>query len=204
MTGAEIYEKWLIKLDEVGSDYVDTDRANSILSDANINVVDKKIQEYQATSKITREMMNLINNTGNITPSSATLDISPTSLVVPDYYQLVMLSVTAPFRGANIENVAQERKFDEFNSTYSAGDARYPKYYFTKDLLTIEPSTVVSAKMYYFKKPFQIDVTDVATQIDYNDKLIQLLLDEAMIILGIAGRDQAIIQNSTQQEIKNP
>lgn len=205
MTGEQIYEKWLIKLDEVGTDYVDTDRANSILSDANINIVDRKIQQYQATSKITREMMPLINTTGAITPSgSGTIDVSPDSVVVIDYYQLINLSVTAVYRGASVTNIAQERPFNEFQSNYSEGDARYPKYYFTQGLLNVEPATATSCVVTYFKKPIVIDVTDSVTNIDYNDKLIQLLLDEAMIILGIAGRDQIIVQNSTIQEQKNP
>ncbi len=204
MTGPEIYDKWLIKIGELGSDFVDTTRANSILSDANINVVDKRIQEYQSSSKITREMQPLIAFTAQITPSNATIDISPSSTVVPQYYQLITISVTAPFRGVNTENFAKERLFDQFQSGYTEGDARYPRYFLTNGLLTVEPSNAASCKIYYFTKPLVIDVTDTVTDIPYNDKLIQYLLDEATIILGIADRDTEIIKNSVMQEQKNP
>jgi len=204
MTGAQIFDRWLIKLDELGSNYVDTTRGNSILADANINVVDKKIQEFQATNKITREMQPLINSTGTLTPSGAQIDISASSTTVPDYYQLITISITAPYRGSSLTNYAKERPYGQFQSAYTSGDARYPRYYLSNGLLTIEPSDATFCDITYFKKPIVIDVTDSSADIPYNDKLVEFLLDEAMIILGIAGRDQQIIQNSVMQEQKNP
>lgn len=191
-------------IDELGSGFIDSSSKNQIFLKANYNVIEKKIQLFQANNKITTELQPLITKTAALTPINATLDLSPTSVTVPNYYYFIDLAVTSPFRGVNVTNYAKERQYSQFQSTYTEGDARYPRYYLSNGILTIEPADAVSAVLTYFITPQTIDVTDNSTEMLYNDKLIQLIIDEAMIIAGIKGRDQIIVQNETMMEQKNP
>lgn len=204
MTGAAIFESFLVDIQELFTGYVDPGRGNIILNEASFNVIDGKIQGFQSSNKITGELEPLIVKTTALVPSSGFINISNTSTTVPDFYSYIMMSVTSSYRGTSITRIAKERKYNEFNSNYSEGDARYPRYYISSGKLNVEPSDATSVTLTYFRTPFTINVEDTTTDIPYNKKLIDLIKYEAMVIMGIANRDPAIIQGGQLQKTSNP
>ena len=202
MTGLGFKNSLLIKLAEIGTGFIPDVKMTDIVNTANINIIDKKIQEFQLNSKITRELEPLIATTVTLTPVSSTIDISHTSVQVPNYYAFGRMKVSSPFLGQNISKYAKERKMMQ-NNVYSQGTARYPKYYITAGIINIEPANVISCVVTYFTTPFVIDITNNIIDIPYNQKLIQLLFSECMIMFGVDSRDMTSIQLGTQQEVSN-
>jgi hypothetical protein len=203
-TGATIAEAIDTYMDEVGSGYIDPDSKNIILAKALIQAVDKKVEEFQGTLKVTREMQPLIVVSNPIAPSLGHIDVSQTSTSVPDYYSIISLFVTSPYLSRTLSKYAEERKFGEFVSNFTAGSPIYPRYYFTNGRLNIEPTTATSVVITYFKTPPIIDVNDAVTPVPFNEKLIQFIIDQFMEIAGVKGRDQWITQTAAGGEIKNP
>lgn len=204
MTGLEFANSLKIKLAEVGTGFMPTPILQDIVDTANINIVDRKIEEYQVTNKITREIQILITNTGIITPINATVDVSFASTVAPDYYNFGNLLVTSPFMGSTVSEYASEKKMSQFKSPYASGVARYPTYNFASSLLIIEPADVMSCVLTYFTNPLTIDVTNNTNQIQYNKKLIQLLISECMVQAGVDNRDPAAVELGQMEKTANP
>lgn len=204
MTGAGYKQRFLTRWGEVGSGYIDDTRMNEFIQTASYNVWDKKVEEFQETQKVTRETRQLINITQPITPSNATIDVAPGSSVVVDYYSIAALRVTAPYRNSSLTNYAKERPYDQFQSSFTEGDASDPRYFFSGTVLNIEPANATSCVLTYFKNPFGIDVTDDTIQIPYNIKLIELLISETINVVSVENRDQWMSQQSLLSEQKNP
>lgn len=204
MTGAGIFELLNTYIDETGSGFVDTTSMNKVFLKASYNVIEKKVQQFQIDNKITRELQPLLVKTAAITPTNATIDLSADSADVPQYYSFNNLLVTSPFRGSDISRYAKERPYSQFDSTYTAGTAMFPRYYLAADILTVEPADATSVALSYIRTPFDIDVTDDSTEIPYNTKLIGLIIDEAMIIASVKIRDEQMVQSETMMEQKNP
>lgn len=204
MTGADVKDKLLTKIGEYGLGYFDDTRLNSFLFNAVTDIVDRKVEQFQKTQKVTREMQPLITILNNITPVNGTVDISATSTAVPDYYQLVNIKVYSTYRGTEIGKYAQERRLDQKIDDYSAGDSRYPRYLMSEGIITVEPSNATKVDIDYFIKPFEIDVNDNSIQIPYNDKLIQLIIDKAIGIIGFEERDDFAMAASTKMQQENP
>lgn len=189
---------------EVGSGFTDNTRFNNYILTASFNTLDMKIEEFQTTQKVTREIRQLITITGAITPTNGTIDVSPTSSVVDQYYSFASLYVTSPYNGSSLSNYAKERPYDQFQSDLTDGVARYPRYFFSGDILNLLPANATSCILTYFKIPFVIDVTDNINQIPYNGKLLQLLAQETINVASEPNRDQQMNQRSLQSEQKNP
>lgn len=203
MTGVGFFNSLKIKLAEVGSGFLPNAIAQDIVNTANINIAEKKIQEYQLTNKITREVQPLISTSAVLTPINATIDLSATSVVVPQYYQLINLYITSPFMGSTFSAYAKERQSLQWQNTLTEGTAMYPKYKMSAGILTIEPANAISCIVTYFTTPIPIDITDNSTQIAYNPKLLQLLLYECMTQAGVDTRDLTTIQLGQTQEQSN-
>lgn len=204
MTGLDIQNLFNTYIDEIGTEFYDTVTLNNILLKASYNIIDKKIELFQSNNKITREVQSLITFTTVLAPVNATIDVSPTSTDVPEFYSITNALVTSPYRGASISKYSKERPYAQFQSDYTEGDARNPRYYFSNGLMTVEPADATGVKITYFKLPQTIDVENDTDEILYNDKILNLIIDEAMIIAGIKGRDQGIVQNESMMEQKNP
>jgi hypothetical protein len=204
MTGAEVKDRFNIRIGEIGTGFFDDETLNGLLATASIQAVDRKIEEFQRTSKITRETMCLLLVTNALTPNSATIDVSASSTVVPDYYQLANMLVTSPFMGGTVSKYAEERKMGEFISSFTEGNARYPRYYFTNDTLNIEPADATSVVIRYFRTPVDIDVTDDTTELPYNLKFVDYLITVLIENAGLSSRDTWSAQTAAAGEIKNP
>jgi len=114
------------------------------------------------------------------------------------------LRVTSPYRGATINKIAEERRLDQFIDSLTEGIARYPRYWMQADTMNLEPSNATSIDITYFIKPIQIDVANAVSVIPYNDKLIQLILDKTIEVIGFEERDAFSIQSSDIMQTKNP
>lgn len=204
MTGAEIRTQLLTKLGEFGLGYFDNARLNSFIFNAVTDIIDRKVEQFQKTQKVTREMQPLIIVLNNVTPTNGTLDISATSTQVPNYYQIVNLKVYSDFMGSTISKYAMERRLDQKIDDYSEGDARYPRYLMSEGIISIEPSTASRVDIDYFITPYEIDVADNSTQVPYNDKLIQLIIDKTIGIIGFEERDDFSILSSENMQKNNP
>lgn len=204
MTGADVKTALEIKIGRFGSGYFDPSRINSFFLNSVTNRVDKKVEEFQLSNKVTREMESLIIIGTPVTPTSGTIDISQGSTDVPDYYSPIKILVTSPYLGSSLSEYAQERRHDQFIDENTEGTARYPRYSITAGLMNIEPADATSVTLTYFRAPFAIDVNDNSTQIPYNNKFIQLLIDDVIGIIGVPNRDQFNIAVSDQMQAKNP
>ena len=196
MTGVEVKAKYETYIDEVGSGYIDDTRLNDLFFKADNNIITKLVDEYGLTQRITRDMLPIILETAPITPIASTIDISATSVTVPNYYSLALLTVVSPYLNRTISKVAKERPFDQFQSNYTIGVARYPRYYFTANTITLEPANVISAQLVYFRKAILIDVTDNITQVPYNDEYVLQLISWVIDMAGFMGRDQFLMMAS--------
>lgn len=204
MTGADVKTALNIQVGEFGLGYFDNSRLNAFIKKATTDIIDKKIQEFQKSNKITREDQPLITLLTSVSPTNSTIDLSQTSAVVPDYYELISITCYTPFMGSTIKKVAKERRADQFISPSTEGTARYPRYFMSNGLLTLEPDTVTSVDLVYFIKPFYIDVADNSAEIPYNDKLIQRIIDGAIGVIGMEERDDFSINQSNQMQVINP
>jgi hypothetical protein len=72
------------------------------------------------------------------------------------------------------------------------------------DVMRIEPSDATLVDIDYFIKAIQIDVSDNVAQVPYNDKLIQLVIDNAINVIGFEERDDFNIAASNQMQQQNP
>ena len=204
MTGADFKTKLLTKIGEFGLGYFNDARLNSFIFNAVTDIIDRKVEEFQKTKKITREMQPLINVNVGVIPVNAQIDLSQASTQVPLYYSLINLRVTSPYRGTTINKIAEERRLDQFIDNLTEGIARYPRYWMQADTMNIEPSNATSVELSYFIKPIQIDVANAVAVIPYNDKLIQLILDKTIEVIGFEERDAFSIQSSDIMQAKNP
>lgn len=204
MTGAEFKDKLNIKLDEVGSGFFDDTRLNELINSARIKIIDKKIEQYGTTKKITREMQSIILTETGITPTNATIDISATSAVVPTFFSEIAVIVTSPFGEGTVTKEATILNPNEGTSPYNEGVARYPKYQIANDLMAIQPSNATSVDIQYFIAPFTIDVTDNSTEIPYNEKLLNLIIDAAIHEATAPNRDYPMRQMSAEDVAQNP
>lgn len=204
MTGADIKDKLLTKLGEFGLGYFDDSRLNSFLFNAVTDIIDRKVEQFQKTQKVTREMQPLIIVLPNITPVNATIDVSQTSTQVPNYYQIVNLKVYSNYMGETIGKYAMERRLDQKIDDYSEGTARYPRYLMSEGIITVEPSDASKIDIDYFIKPIEIDVADNSNEVPYNNKLIQLIIDKTIGIIGFEERDDFSMLSSENMQKTNP
>lgn len=196
MTGVEVKAKYETYIDEVGSGFIDDTRLNNLFFKADNQIVTKCTNEYGLTKQITDEMLPLIFNTNPITPVASAIDISPTSVVVPNYYTLILTNITSPYFLGSITRVAKERPYDQFQSNYTAGTPRYPRYSLRAGQMVIEPANATSVQITYFRKAILIDVTDNIIQVPYNDEYILQLTAWVMDMAGWMGRDQFLTMTS--------
>lgn len=203
MTGADVKIKFNVKAGEVGLGFIDDARMNQFLANANINVVDKKIQEYQKDSKDTREIECLQAVTGAIIPVNATFDISATSIDIPNCYQVLKVEITSPFKTGTHTEFATERKTSQFIGAYAGGDAIHPIYYLSGSVVNVRPTNVISGVITYFINPPVIDVADNSIELPYNEKLIQLIVDQAITEASIPSRDNWLNQQGQAQSNLN-
>lgn len=204
MTGADVGNLLLTKLGEYGSGYFDNGRLNDFFFNSLTNVIDKKVEQFQKDGKISREMQPLITSLTGLTPTSGTIDISQSSTQVPDYYTPISVKVTSPYRGGSLSKWAMERRYDQFIDDFSEGDARYPRYIIASTVMRIEPSNATSVDLDYFIKAVPIDVSDNSAQVPYNDKVIQLVIDNVINVIGFEERDDFNIVASNQMTQQNP
>lgn len=204
MFGTDVKIKFDVYIDEIGSGYIDDPSMNILLSKAITNVYEKKVDEYGISGKNVRELEPFIISPAPITPISATLDITATSPTLTNYYSLISLDVTSPYLLTTITRTAKESPYSQRNSNYVKGTARYPRYIISGGVIKLEPVNCTKAIVVYFANPQVVDVTDSTTVLLYNEKFIENIIDEAMILAGIKGRDTFILQTEAQQEAKNP
>ncbi len=204
MTGTEVGNLLRTKLGEYGSGYFDDSRLNDFFFNSLTDIIDKKVEQFQKNGKITREMQPLITNLTGLVPISGNIDISQTSSDVPNYYTPIAVKVTSPYLSATLSKYAMERRYDQFIDDYTEGDARYPRYVITATTMRIEPANATLVDLDYFIKAVQIDVSDNAAQVPYNDKLIQLVIDNVINVIGFEERDDFNIAASNQMQQQNP
>lgn len=200
MTGAGLKNRFLTRASETGSGYWDNTTLNEYVASALINLIDPKVEQYNKSKKITREMQPIIYTTAPITPTSGEIDLSKTSATIPTFYSEIKVVVTA----AGITNTATIADLNDSISPYASGTARYPKYYIEADKMVIQPSTATSVTVTYFIAPVEIDVTDDAATIPYNDKVLDLLVSMMLVVAGIAERDPWLTQQGEAQATKEP
>lgn len=204
MTGEEAGNLLLVQLGEYGLGYFDTGRMNSLFLIGGTNLIDKKVQEFQRSNKITREMQCMINTVTGVTPTSSTIDLSATSVDVPDYYAFVKAKLTSPYLTRTISKFAEERRHDQFVDPFTEGTARHPRYIMEAAIMRGEPADFTEADLTYFIKAPVIDTADNSTELPYNDKLILAIIDYVKDIIAGAERDQFLNQVNNQLEAKNP
>lgn len=203
MTPAGFKTRLLIKIGEVGSGFFDDTTLNGWANSAQIKLFDLLVEQYGTTKKITRELQQFITTTAPITPTNATVDISPTSTDVPGYYSDIKVLVTSPYRTGTLTRTATIKDLNDLGP-YNVGTPHYPLYDTAANAMTIEPSDVTSVTIVYFVVPDDIDVADNSTELPYNDKTIDRWIMLTMEEAGFANRDPNIVGGAAQDSKENP
>lgn len=203
-TGADFKTDFLIKYGEVGTGYFDDTRLNSLIKNVTANVIDKKIQEFGNTKKITREIQAIILTVTGVAPTNATVDVSPTSTDVPNFNSEIAVTVTSPYLSRTITKSATIKNSNENSSPYNDGTARDPKYQIATDVMTIEPADATLVDIQYFIQAVEIDVADASTPIPYPPKLYTLLLNATVKEAAETDRDFPVAQMADADMRQNP
>lgn len=201
MLVSDVKRKYNTFLDEAYTGYFNNVALTDIFQKACLNIIEQKLEHEGSTDKIDHELNPLRFKTSFI-GSSLTLSSI-------DYHKFGSLSVDF----GNGPRMSMPLKLAENNSVYSEGTKRYPKHYEYNDgsnhIIDIYPNSVdANNELFYYKKPLvsngtQFDFTIADYDIKYTDKLIDLIISEALLISGNIMREQAISITSFQNEQNN-
>lgn len=207
MTGQDVRDLFLQEYDEVQSGYFDPTRLQSICNTALMNVYQKKVDDFQNRAQTTDELLPYIQ-TVTVTPgANNTIDISQTSIVVPDYKLLANIEVVFTVNDIVYRNRATQLKTANKNrGTYGQGTLRAPKYVKTDDNLMVLPLDYPceEAVIDYITNQSAILLTDNSVQVLYTNKFIQLLINAMLVEAAKSNREYTFMQVAKGEQASNP
>jgi hypothetical protein len=205
-TGADISLQFDTQYDEIQSGYFSAAQKQRLFDTALTNVYQMDVDNFQATAKVTDELLAHIK-TVTVTPGvNNSVDISPTSSVVPDYKLLtnaeVQFTVDTVVTRARASQVKSGAKYGQ----YGIGTTRNPKYEKVNDTLRLHPlsAEATEAVIDYITTPTPVTLTNALIEVPYTSKFIQNVVEEMLVQAAKANREYPFVQSSIQQEQINP
>lgn len=201
MVVSEIKNNFNVQWDEFSSGEIPDDRLNYIFDRAQTNYWEKLMNSYQINSAVTAELQPLIVEATPSVGAGNTVDLTN----IPDYKRILGVQTTYVVNGVTYTDYAKELPTEELGSYYSRGTVRYPRYRMIQDTMIVTPdSPTVVVNMVYFRKPFDIDFTDILDpNIPYIEKSIAGIIDEALSIASTIYREDGYYNVAEREQREN-
>lgn len=201
MVVSEIKNNFNVQWDEFSSGEIPDDRLNYIFDRAQTNYWEKLMNSYQINSAVTAELQPLIVEATPSVGAGNTVDLTN----IPDYKRILGVQATYVVNGVTYTDYAKELPTEELGSYYSRGTVRYPRYRMIQDTMIVTPdSPTVVVNVVYFRKPFDIDFTDILDpNIPYIEKSIAGIIDEALSIASTIYREDGYYNVAEREQREN-
>lgn len=201
MVVSEIKNNFNVQWDEFSSGEIPDDRLNYIFDRAQTNYWEKLMNSYQINSAVTAELQPLIVEATPTVGAGNTVDLTN----IPDYKRILGVQTTYVVNGVTYTDYAKELPTEELGSYYSRGTVRYPRYRMIQDTMIVTPdSPTVVVNVVYFRKPFDIDFTDILDpNIPYIEKSIAGIIDEALSIASTIYREDGYYNVAEREQREN-
>lgn len=201
MVVSEIKNNFNVQWDEFSSGEIPDDRLNYIFDRAQTNYWEKLMNSYQINSAVTAELQPLIVEATPTVGVGNTVDLTN----IPDYKRILGVQATYVVNGVTYTDYAKELPTEELGSYYSRGTVRYPRYRMIQDTMIVTPdSPTVVVNVVYFRKPFDIDFTDILDpNIPYIEKSIAGIIDEALSIASTIYREDGYYNVAEREQREN-
>jgi hypothetical protein len=194
MTGADVKLKFETQIDELYSGYWDDDDLNRFFETA-INIVTTGlIKSFQTNDTDTSRLLPLLNVATVANPASNNIDISRGSTEVVLCKQVLFIEPTFNSTSATVRT--SQVTYQDYGAIYSTGTVRYPRFILSNGIINISPKTpaVTSCKVWYAREPFYIDVADNTDVIPYNDEMVELIIQQAIVQASNSTREYSMSQ----------
>lgn len=201
MVVSEIKNNFNVQWDEFSSGEIPDDRLNYIFDRAQTNYWEKLMNSYQINSAVTAELQPLIVEATPTVGAGNTVDLTN----IPDYKRILGVQATYVVNGVTYTDYAKELPTEELGSYFSRGTVRYPRYRMIQDTMIVTPdSPTVVVNVVYFRKPFDIDFTDILDpNIPYIEKSITGIIDEALSIASTIYREDGYYNVAEREQREN-
>ena len=201
MVVSEIKNNFNVQWDEFSSGEIPDDRLNYIFDRAQTNYWEKLMNSYQINSAVTAELQPLIVEATPSVGAGNTVDLTN----IPDYKRILGVQTTYVVNGVTYTDYAKELPTEELGSYFSRGTVRYPRYRMIQDTMIVTPdSPTVVVNVVYFRKPFDIDFTDILDpNIPYIEKSIAGIIDEALSIASTIYREDGYYNVAEREQREN-
>lgn len=199
MTGAEIKNRFYTFFDTSQSGKFADSKLNYILEKAQIEYLYTLMNNFGLNQAVQEEAGTYLVAFVN-TPTNNTLDISSTSVVLPNFERLIALACKFVKNNVTYYEYARQLR-DEEKISPLKGSVIYPKYDYTNSLIRIYPSDEIctEAKGTYFRAIFSIDVKDSVTDLPFTDKNVQSIINNGLNIAAMTLREDGYY-NMTENE----
>lgn len=186
MTGADVKLKFGEAINEAYTDQWDSFQLNRFFNSAANIVTGKLIDVFQNNLSDTHKILPLVKKVTIANPLNNIIDISHTSTVAPNYNQYVYIdNIIFNVSGKLKPNIQPSRQiiYNQQSNIYSYGTYRYPKHEMSAGSIRIQPyaNAITTIDMWYITEPYYIDTADNVTNIPYNNRMIEILVMQAMV-----------------------
>ena len=186
MTGADVKLKFEEAINEAYTDQWDTFQLNRFFNSAANLVTGKLIDVFQDNLADTHKILPLVKKVTILNPLNNIIDISHTSTMAPSYNQVVYIdNIVFTVNGKPKPNIQPSRQviYNQQSNIYAYGTYRYPKHEMSAGAIRIQPYVypITTLDLWYITEPYYIDTADNFTNIPYNNRMIEILVKQAMV-----------------------
>lgn len=191
VTSAEIKTLFKTYFDAFSFNF-SANQLDAIFAKAELYYFDKMCDQYGLDSEIAGDLSTVIN-AFSFVPTSSTLDTSPTSTQLPDYYRILRIKPTYVVSGKTYSHTCKPVNAENRYSTWSVGNVKYPRYDQLQDIIRIEPvaetPTLVEGEYMINPPVISFQTADLTTPINLSSKNTQEILKLALIQVGVEQRE---------------
>lgn len=199
-SGTQIKDIFYTLWDTTQSGTFSDAKLNNIFQKAEVQYLYNLMDAYGLNTSVANEANTYLVEF-NIIPSNNTIDVSETSVEMPNFERLVNIKFKFTKNGITYYEYAREIKSEEFISPLK-GNVTYPKYFYTNDSIKILPSnqSCLEAGGIYFRTIFGIDVASATANLPYTDKNVESIVNQALNIAAQVTREDGFY-STTEREI---
>ncbi len=186
MTGADVKLKFEEAINEAYTDQWETFQLNRFFATATNLITGRLADVFQNNLADTHKILPLVQKVTITNPTNNIIDISHNSTATPNYYQVVYIdNIVFTVNGKAKPNIQPSRQviYNQQSNIYSYGTYRYPKHELSDSSIRIQPYAVpiTTLDMWYITEPIYIDTSDNVADIPYNNRMIEILVKQAMV-----------------------
>ena len=204
MTGQEFINRYKTVYDEYNG-YYDPAKLQRFTDTATSNIFQKKVDLYDVGSPASNDLLPFLK-VASVTPSVGNIiDVSATSVAVPNYKKFTSGLATYVVNGASIIRPLSQLKEVFRGNFYGNGTVDYPTYEKLNDTFIINPTSITctNVNFRYIRTFIQIVITDTLVQIPYNDDFANEILTEMKQLVAAANREPLEAQLAAAEQQRN-